>query len=333
MHSPQTHPVPPTQPEPAAGAEQWTKAPERGSMAALRLIAWIATRFGRPLTRCLMHPIAAYFVVFNPAARRNVKRYLNRALSRPARMGDVYRLFLRFATTVLDRVYFLKGFAPGMFDLQVTGAQALHGNLHQGRGAFVVGAHLGSFEAIGATGRHQQHVSDLRISMLMYPNNAQRVNAVLHALAPPDQRPGIIALGRPTAMLALRDWLDSGGLAGMLADRTLPGQDAQADRHTRSALIAFLGRDAVFNDGPFRLAELLRRPVFFVAGLYEGGARYDVRFELLADFSERATTMAEREQRILGAMQAYAARLEMLCRESPYNWFNFHDFWNEDAIP
>jgi predicted LPLAT superfamily acyltransferase len=131
-------------------------------------------------------------------------------------------------------------------------------------------------------------------------------------------------------MLALRDWLDGGGLGGLLADRTLSGGDEGGQRGNNVTL-SFLGQPAVFNDGPFRLAALLRRKVFFMAGLYLGGARYDVRFEPLADFSERVADPAERERRIRAAVEAYVARLEALCREHPYNWFNFHDFWLEDT--
>jgi predicted LPLAT superfamily acyltransferase len=36
-------------------------------------------------------------------------------------------------------------------------------------------------------------------------------------------------------------------------------------------------------------------------------------------------------RRIRAAVEAYVARLEALCRAYPYNWFNFHDFWLEDA--
>lgn len=102
-------------------------------------------------------------------------------------------------------------------------------------------------------------------------------------------------------------------------------------QRSNNLTLSFLGHPAVFNDGPFRLAALLRRKVFFMAGLYVGGARYDVRFEPLADFSERLTDPVQREQRIRAAVEAYVARLEALCREHPYNWFNFHDFWLEDT--
>jgi predicted LPLAT superfamily acyltransferase len=167
--------------------------------------------------------------------------------------------------------------------------------------------------------------------MLMFPDNARQINAMLDAISLPERRPHVIALGRPSSMLALRDWLDTGGMAGLLADRTLPGQEGDGGQRGKSMELPFLGQPATFNDGPFRLAALLRRRVFFMAGLYAGGARYDVIFEPLADFSERIADPAERERRIRSAVEAYVTRLESLCRTYPYNWFNFHDFWLEDA--
>jgi predicted LPLAT superfamily acyltransferase len=95
--------------------------------------------------------------------------------------------------------------------------------------------------------------------------------------------------------------------------------------------LPFLGAPARFNDGPFRLAMLLKRKVLFMVGLYLGGNRYDVRFELMADFSQPEADPARRDAQLRAALVDYVARLEALCREAPYNWFNFHDFWNEDT--
>jgi predicted LPLAT superfamily acyltransferase len=68
-----------------------------------------------------------------------------------------------------------------------------------------------------------------------------------------------------------------------------------------------------------------------MVGLYHGGARYEVRFEPLADFRTPPAGAAERELAVQQALAAYVQRLEQLCREAPYNWFNFYDFWHEDA--
>ena len=139
-----------------------------------------------------------------------------------------------------------------------------------------------------------------------------------------------IALGRVDAMLAIRRWLDEGGVAGLLADRSLPGNP----RRSKSIALPFLGAPAFFPDGPFRLAAMLRRRVVFMAGLYRGGRDYDLRFVELADFSALPgagpALAAERDAAILDAMQRYVATLERLCREAPYNWFNFYDFWADD---
>ena len=112
--------------------------------------------------------------------------------------------------------------------------------------------------------------------MLMYEENARKINATLEAINPKATE-DIIALGRMDSMLEARDKLDQGYLVGMLADRGL-GDDATVD-------CEFLGEMAPFPVGPFRMAAMLRRPVFFMTGLYLGGNRYQIHFEPLADFS------------------------------------------------
>jgi predicted LPLAT superfamily acyltransferase len=308
----------------------WARAPERSNMLALRFICLMALVCGRHVTRLLLPPISLYFLLFAPAQRRHIKRYLFRAIGPHAGWIDGYRLLHAFSSTVLDRVYFLRG-RMDLFKLTVEGNVPLETEAAEGRGAFLLGAHVGSFEVMGACKQHT-HQHGLRLAMLMYPDNAQRITAVLNTIAVPEMRPHVIALGRPHSMLALRDWLDGGGLGGMLADRTLPGSEDQPTHHRgNNIVLPFLGQPASFNDGPFRLAALLRRKVYFMAGLYGGGARYDVRFDPLADFGEPVADAAERERRIRAAVEAYVARLEALCRAYPYNWFNFHDFWLEDS--
>lgn len=310
-----------------AAAQDWSRQPERSNALALRVMSWIARRCGRRVARLVLHPIALYFLLLAPTTRRHSRRFLERALGRAPSWAELYRHVHSFAATILDRVYLLGG-RLDLFDIRVQGEALLDAARAEGRGAFLFGAHMGSFEALRALG--DSRGGDLRVAMVMYPDNARLINAALRAVAP-GHEPNIIALGRMDSMLAVRDWLDGGGLAGVLADRSLPGRfsapDTQRDAHLR---LPFLGREAVFSDAPFRLAALLRRRVFFMVGLYLGGARYDVRFEALADFSDRSADAAERERRIRTAVLAYVQRLEALAREQPFNWFNFHDFWREE---
>jgi predicted LPLAT superfamily acyltransferase len=303
-------------------AASWAAERERSHPWALHLMRWIALTAGRTLTRSLLHPITLYFLLANGKARRASRTYLGRALQRPAHWRDVYRHIHRFASTVLDRIYFLQE-RFDCFEVSLTDAALIHVPLAAGEGLIAVGAHLGSFEALRADA--QSHGE--RVAMLMYEENARLINATLAAVAPQASL-HTIALGQPGAMLSLRRWLDEGGIAGLLADRSLPMQSGRS----RTLRLDFLGHPAAFSDGPFRLAAMLRRRMIFVAGLYHGGKRYELRFAELADFRQLgADQRSETDQLVREALQRYVGLLEALCRESPYNWFNFYDFWADDA--
>ncbi len=297
----------------------------------MRLMAWVAVHMGRPVARLLLHPVTLYFLCCAPAARRNSARYLARALGRRPSWRERYGHLHAFAATVLDRVYFVCD-RLDQFELQLSGTQLVDEMMAQGHGAFLLGAHIGSFEALHAIG---VNIPKLRVAMAMYPENARNLHNVLAALAP-DFKLGIIPIGQRGSTLAIRDWLDGGGLVGLLGDRHLPAEGTRAGDGgntggTSSLLLPFLGVPTLFSDGPLRLAMLLRRKVIFMVGLYKGGRRYDLRFSTLADFSTPPADAAERERQLHAALHDYVARLEALCRELPDNWFNFHDYWHEDA--
>ena len=297
----------------------WVGQKERSSLWILRVMRWVAMTAGRRVSRVALHPITLYFVATGGTARRESRRYLARALGRPARLADVYRHFHCFAATILDRVYLLQERYDEV-ELRSTGIEAMDEPLARGDGVLMIGAHVGSFEALRALGRER----GVRVAMIMYEDNARLINTTLAALAPKAAL-RTIALGRVDAMLSLRRWLDEGGIAGLLGDRTLPVSSQRSRNHT----LPFLGAPARFSDGPFRLAAMLRRPMIFMAGLHHGGRRYELRFVPLADFTQ--VTAANRDALVQEAMQRYVAILESLCREVPYNWFNFFDFWAADA--
>ena len=297
---------------PTASQAAWARTPERSNMLMLRVMTWISLRMGRRAARGVLHLIAAYFLLFAPASRRASSDYLRRALGRPARWRDLYRHFFTFAATIHDRVYLVNR-CFDLFDFEVHGEDMLHRLLAGGKGLFLIGAHLGSFEVIRAIGRKHQ---GLRVAMLMHEDNAQKINAMLAAINP-EAVQDIIGLGHIDSMLKVRERLDDGGVVGMLVDRT-PGNDTLYP-------VQILGADANLPGGPFRMAALLQRPVVFMTGLYLGGNRYAIHFEPLADFS--AVARGQRDAAVQAAITRYAALLDQYCREAPYNWFNFFDFW------
>src|SRR3977135_4160779 len=84
---------------PRASGAQWAGAPERGSATLLKIMIFLALRFGRPVAHRILHVIAAYFFAFAPGARRSAREYLRRALGREPGGVDRYRQGVSFGWT------------------------------------------------------------------------------------------------------------------------------------------------------------------------------------------------------------------------------------------
>ena len=295
---------------PVHADSEWARRPERGSPGIVRLMTRLSVAIGRAPSRLLLRGIALYFFLTGGAARRNVRAFLAHVLGRKPTLREQFGVFFTFSSTIHDRVFFLEE-RFDLFQIEVQGA-----DLFPPGGTLMMGGHLGSFEVLRACGRQVGH---RRVVMAMYGEQAQRLNAILGEVSPEVHR-DIVPLGRPQSMLDLAARLDEGAVVGILADRT-PGDEPMVR-------VPFLGQEAAFPTGPMRIAAALRRRVYFMAGLYRGGNRYDIRFEQLADFAgAEAMTRAERDAAIREAVVAYARTLERYAREAPDNWFNFHDFW------
>jgi len=290
----------------------WLQRRERSNMPMLRLMSWISLRLGRRVARSVLHLVALYFMLFSPASRRASRDYLSRVLGRPAGWRDLYRHFFCFAATVHDRIYLVDR-RYDLFDIDIQGLEHINPLIAAGGGVFLMGAHLGSFEVMRAIGRQ---VPGLHVAMVMHEDNAQKINQMLAAINP-EAALDVIPLGRIDSMLRVQEKLDAGMLVGMLADRTL-GDEPMVP-------VELLGALAAMPVGPFRMAALLRRQVVFMTGLYQGGNRYQVHFETLADF--RDIPRGQREAAVQQAIARYAGLLNHYCRAAPYNWFNFFDYW------
>jgi predicted LPLAT superfamily acyltransferase len=298
---------------PDARRADWIRHRERGSLLLLRLMAFLSLRLGRTATRIPLYGIAAYFFLFAPTARRHSLRYLRLALGRPAGARDRFRHILSFATTIHDRVFLINDrFSP--FDITLEGEALVRSQMESGRGALLLGAHMGSFEVVKSLGRQ---LRGLKVAMAMYEENTRKINATFAAINPRHES-DIIPLGRLEAMLSIADRLERGMFVGVLGDRTLGHEPMQS--------VTLLGTRAYLPTGPLRAAAILRCPVFFMAGLYRGKNRYHVVFERIADFS--AIAPADRAAEVHSAVERYAAALDRHCRTDPYSWFNFYDFWN-----
>ncbi len=298
-------------------SQAWLDQRERGSIIAIRLLVGIALLLGRRVAQAVLYPICLYFLVSAPKPRAASRKYLGRVLGRPPRFADLFRHYLAFAVVALDRVFLLKDRVE-LFDAQICDEAILQEVSRAGQGCLLLGAHLGSFEILRAVGTSRH----LRIGLVMYEENVRMVNTVAKAIKPA-LADDVISLGRFDSMLKLQERLQQNQWVGMLGDRALD--------HEAQVQVPFLGENASFPTAPFRLALMLMRPVVLMVGLYRGGNRYDMHFEKL--FEPHGVDQANRARALEQAVRLYALRLEHYCRQAPYNWFNFYDFWDGSRAP
>jgi predicted LPLAT superfamily acyltransferase len=290
----------------------WLEQRERGTLLAIKTAARLVLGLGHAVGRLLLYPICAYFLAFSRHARTASREYLGRVLGRPAKLSDIARHYLTFAKTLQDRVYFLAG-RTGEFTVEQHGAEIVEGVLAKGKGCVLLGAHLGSFEVLRVIGSLELK---LPVNVLLYPDNAAKVEALTAELCPGLQD-RVIPLGRPETLLRVRECLERGEIVGILGDRAL-----KSDKMVRCD---FLGAPASFPQGPLLLAAILKAPVVLFFGLYLGGRRYAIHFEAFAH--DLAVGRRDRSSQLRPLIARYASRVEHYCRLAPYNWFNFYDFW------
>ena len=304
------------------GHAPWWRMAERGSRLGMMLLVLGCKTIGPRLTAWWLHPIVAYFLLTGRPAREASRRYFEQ-LAQASPQQDTprpgwrsaYRHMLAFAQSGFDKLTAWSGrVAPANFNFDDAGA--LDALLASGRGALVIGSHLGNLEMARALAVRG---AQTKVTAVVYTDHARRFNSVL-ASANREFTQHLVEVsdfGPETAMM-MQERVEHGELLVIVGDRT------PARQMGRTTSAQFLGASAPFAQGPYVLAHALECPVYLFFCLKERGS-YRLYFEPFAERIE--LPRRERERHISAWAQRYAARLEHYCRKAPYQWFNFFDFW------
>jgi predicted LPLAT superfamily acyltransferase/glycosyltransferase involved in cell wall biosynthesis len=327
---------------------RWWRRAERGSRPGIGLLALCCRVFGLRVAGWLLYPVVLYFLLTGRAARCASQQYFTRlrasasastststsasasastststltltsTIARLPQPGwrTSYRHMLAFAQSGLYKFAAWSGYIKRR-DIHFCDTTAMDTIAASGKGALVISSHLGNPDMMRALASHSRH--NLVITVVAHTAHAQRFNRALlganenfshHLMEVRD-------FGPQTAML-MQQRIDAGELLVIAGDRV------PAHESGRTVNAPFLGSIAPFAQGPYILAHVLACPVylFFCINERDGYHLY------VEPFAQRIILpRRERTQQVAQWAQRYAARLEHYCRSTPYQWFNFFDFW------
>ncbi len=307
---------------------RWSQVAERGSIWGMRFTAWSYRWLGRRACGVLVHAIVTYFFLTDCKGRHSSAAYLRRVyatpegratLGRPPGRWQSFLHYREFALSIADRIGIWFGRIDD-FEYEMIGEEHLERAAEEGRGAILVGAHLGSFDALRLLAERKNSI----VNVLMFTTNAERINTLFRELSPEmDARVIRVDPASVDSVFAIRECLRRGELVAILGDRIEPGDQ------NRTIRIPLLGELVKLSQAPFLLAALLECPVLMILAFREGPGRYSVFVEKLAD--RVGSPRCERDKGVAELLAAYAGRLEFYCKRYPFQWFNFFDYWEDEA--
>jgi predicted LPLAT superfamily acyltransferase len=305
----------------------WATSAERGSILLLRFVVWFQETLGRRAARLILYPTVLYFFLTGAKARRASRQYLEHlyahhgplpGLATPPRWWHPLIHIFSFAQNTLDR-FCLWARKFDSFEFERQGAEHIMKCVEEKRGAILLGAHLGSFDVL----RVLSEVNDIVVNVVMFTDNAERINAIFKELDPGSEM-RVIQLDPNSVRSAfeVKRCIDRGEFVAVLGDRVgLYGRD-------RVAWAPFLGKPAPFPTGPFLLSVILRAPVILTVALRVAPGHYRMIAEPFC--GDEAVPRNERDKAVEERIERFAGRLEHHCASAPFQWFNFYDFWTEE---
>ncbi|WP_434340460.1 acyltransferase [Motilimonas cestriensis] len=293
----------------------WSKRKERGASWGLSFMLTMYKLMGPRVTAWFLYPVISYFYLTSKQSKQASRDYLARIS--PHQQLSSFKHFMCFGHAALDKVSVWCGLINQQHLKSYGNADVLK-MLERGQGGVFLCAHLGNIEICRAL---SDVLPGLKINALVFTKNAVKFNNMLAKIAPTANL-NLIQLDNvgPDTAIMLAEKIAAGEFIAIMADRT------STQVPERSIGAPFLGETAYFPQGPFILASLLKCPVFSLFC-----QRIDQHFEINAQLLSPKLVLRrqQRQQDLAVAVGHYAEQLEIAARKTPYQWFNFFNFWQK----
>ncbi len=303
--------------------KHWSQLEENGVVWGMQILLKLYLLLGRQVLQIFLYPVVSYYWLINKRGRAASLQYLQRVsvyLSDNQLQSTAftsYRHFISFANSLIDKLAAWSG-SISLDEVEYHNREMIINHIEKSQGLFIFGSHLGNLEVC-------QVISSLRknvmVNVLLHTKHAEKFNALLKSYSDLEglNLIQVTDMNAATAMM-LQDKIEAGELIVVAVDRT------PVTKGGRVVEVDFLGYPALFPQGPFILASLLKCPVYTLFCLREKNklAIYFDHFSDGLNFPRK-----QRESTLQKCVQDYANILQRYCLQAPLQWFNFYDFWRD----
>ena len=297
----------------------------------LLLLLLLMKRLPKSFVFVLIYPIAAFYYIFSSRARtecsgyqKRLKKFSNGAV--PQKISPFSQI-LSFTLCVMEKMEgWLGNYHYNNLVLHDDDLKELQALLESGKGALLIGSHLGNMELMRSLSSFGENgvEREFSVTAIMEVKATEQFNRTLNQI-----NPGVnfqvvdpSEIG-PDTIIMLQERIDNGGLVVITGDRTSSRSRMRVIRED------FLGEKADFPYGVFLLAFLLKVPAYYVFGLRTRTGTLVPRYNMFVEKSliDFNCTRTERDDRIRLLCREFVQKLEKYCLKFPYQWYNFYNFW------
>ena len=296
------------------------------------------------ILRVIAFPVGFFYFLFSKKGRDESKRFLHKAapfVTKPetahkcrSPFGPL-RHIVSFSLNLVEKLESWGGKFPFKnIHFQNDDVDELIRELENGQGVFLITSHLGNIELLrGLASFSRTGVSrETPITAVIDMKVSENFSRMLKELNPQSSFDIINAaeIGPHTAVM-LEEKLAAGEMVTIAGDRTAAG--SHAGDSGKNLIIPFLGEEAPFSPGIFYLAVLMKAPVYFVFALRRGDLSVKPEYDMHVHKSPLSFECSRKERFSQSSRlaQSFAALLESYCKETPFQWYNFYDFWLKEA--
>lgn len=297
----------------------WSSIQETTSVFGIKLMYWIFRLGGRLAFWLTLWPVILGYWACISRVRHASGEYLDLLhksghLSTNPNILHQLRHIFRFADTILDKILAVSGYFSTR-DLHVEGLDEL---IADPSGGILITSHTGCLELCSVL---RERFSTRNVRILVHTKHAQQFKRIIARINPTFHLDHIeVTELTPGVAITLEQHVGQGDFIVIVGDRTPVASHATCRAN-------FLGKSARFPIGPFLLGTLLDCRIWTMICTRDPDkrSRYALYFSPL--WTPEPVARNQRRALFEKLAQRYALELERRLSLSPYDWFNFFDFW------